>query len=76
MFRADTIYRMIYSSNSVANKLILAILKDEYGGAEGIVTLEDLIEEIVWGIEDESDITSESLQAIDETHWKLTGYGL
>ena len=51
----------------------MAILKDEYGGVEGIVTLEDLIEEIVGEIEDESDINSESLQAIDETHWEIDG---
>ncbi len=44
----------------------MAILKDEYGGVEGIVTLEDLIEEIVGEIEDEYDIEEMSYREIDD----------
>ena len=73
MFVPDTIYTDDLLLEFRREQTHLAILKDEYGGVEGIVTLEDLIEEIVGEIEDESDINSESFQAIDETHWEVDG---
>ena len=45
----------------------MAIVVDEYGAMQGIVTLEDLLEEIVGEIEDEYDLPDESVQRIDET---------
>jgi putative hemolysin len=51
----------------------MAIVVDEYGDMEGIVTLEDLLEEIVGEIEDEFDLPDTSVERIDETHIRIEG---
>src|SRR5215204_440759 len=51
----------------------MAIVVDEYGAMEGIVTLEDLLEEIVGEIADEYDLPDESLQRIDEKTVRVSG---
>ena len=44
----------------------MAILIDEYGGFSGIVTMEDLIEEIMGDIDDEYDHDEPELKKIDD----------
>jgi putative hemolysin len=51
----------------------MAIVVDEYGAMEGIVTLEDLLEEIVGEIEDEFDLPDESVERVDDSTVRIHG---
>jgi len=51
----------------------MAIVVDEYGELEGIVTLEDLLEEIVGEIEDEFDLPDESVERLPDGRMRIDG---
>ena len=51
----------------------LAIVVNEYGATEGIVTLEDLIEQIIGDIEDEFDLPDETVERIDDETIRIDG---
>ena len=55
------------------NKVHLSLLFDEYGAISGIVTMEDLIEEIMGDIEDEYDKEESIISQIDESNFYIKG---
>ena len=56
-----------------ANRKHMAVLIDEYGGFSGIVTMEDLIEEIMGDIDDEYDHDEPDLKKIDDHNYVVKG---
>lgn len=55
------------------DQVSMAIVIDEYGGTAGIVTLEDLIEEIIGDIRDEHDPDFEGIRREPDGSWKISG---
>jgi putative hemolysin len=51
----------------------MALVVDEYGSFQGLVTLEDLLEEIVGEIEDEYDLPDESVERVDDNRIRVGG---
>lgn len=66
---ADTLF-----SNMQKQKVHFAIVVDEYGGMSGIVTMEDLLEEIVGNIYDEFDPKEDvKIEKLEENLWRVNG---
>lgn len=59
--------------NMRRNRATMAVVVDEYGGVDGIVTLEDLVEELLGEIHDEFDEEVQMLHKLAEGSWMLEG---
>jgi len=66
---ADTLF-----SNMQKQKIHFAVVVDEYGGMSGIVTMEDLLEEIVGNIYDEFDPKEDvEIEKLEDNLWRVNG---
>lgn len=68
--RADVLFRQMKESRNH-----FAVVLDEYGGTEGIVTINDLLEQLVGDLEDEDCLgeKQEGIEQLDSTTWKICG---
>ena len=64
--RADALLREFQ-----ARKLRMAIVVDEYGGTAGLVTMEDILEEVVGEIRDEFEAEERLAHRVDDRTWRL-----
>lgn len=55
------------------NKTQIAVVVDEYGGTEGIITLEDLIEDILGNIQDEYDNEEDEIRRLSDGKFTVDG---
>ena len=73
-FVTETVPTDVLLRNMQLAKTHMAIVVDEYGGMSGLVTMEDLLEEIVGNIYDEFDPTAESeIEPLGENSWRVSG---
>jgi len=71
--RADVLFRQMQQT-----KNHFAVVLDEYGGVSGIVTMSDLLEQLVGDLEDDSSDEQEppEIERIDSQTWKIRGSAL
>lgn len=73
MLTPDTMSAQKLMRSLMQKKRSIAVVVDEFGGTAGIITLEDLVEEIFGDIEDEHDLVRYTARRIDEDNYILSG---
>ncbi|MBQ5509122.1 MAG: HlyC/CorC family transporter [Muribaculaceae bacterium] len=73
LFAPETLLARKMMQNLMGQKRSMAIVLDEFGGTSGMVTLEDLVEEIFGEIEDEHDRNRLTARQIDDNTYELSG---
>lgn len=54
-------------------KVHMALVRDEFGGIDGVITLEDILEEVVGEIKDEFDADEEPAESLGDSRWRISG---
>ena len=73
-FVPETVAADVLFRDMQGKKTHMALVVDEYGGTSGLVTLEDLLEELVGNIYDEFDPQEEQeIIALDDGRWRVSG---
>jgi len=67
--KADVLFR-----NMRKNRSRIAIVLDEFGGMQGVITLNDLLEQLVGDLEDgDEPVQAEEIEKIGENTWRISG---
>lgn len=66
--KADELFRQMQK-----NKTHFAVVLDEYGGLGGIITISDLLEEIVGNLSNDEDAEEDDIVKLDENTWRILG---
>ncbi|MCU7814099.1 MAG: hemolysin family protein [Candidatus Thiodiazotropha sp. (ex Lucinoma kastoroae)] len=72
-FVPDTMRLSLLLKDFTSNRRQIAIVLDEYGGTEGLITLEDILEEIVGDYEDEFTPRHRHIKMEDKQHFIING---
>lgn len=72
-FYPDSMFARTLMSELLQQRKTIAVVVDEFGGTSGIITMEDLVEEIFGDIEDEYDINTNIAKKVAENEYIISG---
>lgn len=72
-FVPSTLHANVLFRDMQQKNIHMAILIDEYGGTQGLVTMEDLLEQIVGNIYDEYDPEDRDIEQLDDNSYRING---